>query len=186
MHDRIFAALVIVSCAVAAAAAAPAAKRRGRHFALRSPAILDRQPIPKKYTCDGEDVSPPLAWERAPEGAKSFALVVEDPDAPAGTWVHWVVYDIPASARALAEGLPKTESLPSGAKQGASWGVESFERVGWSGPCPPPGKRHRYFFTLYALKSQVGLPPRASKPQLVEAMAGKILAKAQLLATYER
>ncbi len=153
---------------------------------LESPAFADHQAIPKKYTCDGDNASPALRWSGVPAPTKSLALVVDDPDAPAGTWVHWVVYDIPASATRLEEGLPKRPSLANGARQGASWGVETFERIGYDGPCPPPGKPHRYFFSLYALDAVPRLPPRATKADLLKAAAGHVLAKAELVGTYGR
>src|ERR1051325_6902557 len=130
--------------------------------------------IPRKYTCDGEDPSPPLAWTGASAGTKSFALIMDDPDAPPGIWVHWVLYDLPEKATALPEGVPKTPTLPDGSKQGACWGVNSFSRSGFFGPCPPPGKPHRYFFKLYALSAPLGLPPGATKAEVARAMNGKI------------
>ncbi|MCD6340057.1 MAG: YbhB/YbcL family Raf kinase inhibitor-like protein, partial [Verrucomicrobia bacterium] len=130
----------------------------------------------------GEDVSPPLAWSGAPEGAQAFALICDDPDAPMGTWVHWVIYDIPAEAAGLEENVPPEESLPNGARQGRN----DFRRIGYGGPCPPPGKPHRYFFRLYALSAKTGLPPGATKARLLQAMEGKILAQAELMGTYQR
>lgn len=156
---------------------------------LTSPSFKDHARIPKHFTCDGEDASPPLAWSGLPDGTKSLALVVDDPDAPPGTWVHWVLYDIPPAPPLLAQGLPKgaaAEKLKSGALQGSSWGVDSFGRVGWSGPCPPPGKPHRYFFRLYALSAPSGLPPRATKAQLLAAIKDKTLASAELVGLYGR
>jgi Raf kinase inhibitor-like YbhB/YbcL family protein len=153
---------------------------------LTSAAFKVNEKIPKLHTCDGEDVSPALSWTGVPEKAKSLALIVDDPDAPAGTWVHWVVYDIPAAKSSLPQGLPKSETLPDGAKQGASWGVESFGRVGWSGPCPPKGKPHRYVFVLYALSEPTGLEPKATKAELLKAMSGKVLKKAELVGLYGR
>ncbi len=186
MQDRLFAALVIVGGLFAVSAAAPTRKKEKPMFELRSSAFKPHGAIPKKHTCDGEDVSPPLTWLGAPNGTMSYALIVDDPDAPPGTWVHWVVYDVPAKESGLPEGQPKTEQLPSGAKQGASWGVDSFDRVGWSGPCPPKGKPHRYVFTAYALSGILYLPAKATKKQLLSAMEGKILAQAKLVGTYGR
>lgn len=151
-------------------------------FELRSPAFQPDQSIPRKYTCDGPDVSVPLRWTDPPPGTKSFALIVDDPDAPRGTWVHWVLYDLPAETRELPEGLPSQETLPNGAKQG----LNDFRRVGYGGPCPPPGPAHRYVFKLYALDSQTNLKPRATKQQLLDAMKGHILAEAQLIGRYQR
>jgi Raf kinase inhibitor-like YbhB/YbcL family protein len=186
MADRLFAALLIVAAAFCVAAAAPARRKAEPAFELRSASFTPHGALPKSCSCDGEDSSPGLTWLGAPKDARSFALVVEDPDAPAGTWVHWVVYDVPAASSGLPEGQPKTETLPSGAKQGLAWGVDKFERLGWSGPCPPKGKAHRYVFTLYALKGILYLPPKATKPQLLAAMEGKLISKAKLTGTYAR
>jgi len=155
-------------------------------FALSSPAFENGASIPKLHTYDGDDVSPGLAWDGAPAGAKSFALIMDDPDAPVGTWVHWVLYDLPASLRGLPQGVPKLERLKGGGTHGASWGVDSFSRAGYGGPCPPPGKPHRYFFKLYALDKVLGLPPRAPKAKLLEAMKGRVLAEAELVGLYGR
>lgn len=151
-------------------------------FQIKSPAFENGQPIPVKYTGQGKDVSPPLEWSGAPAGTKSFALINDDPDAPVGTWVHWVIYDIPANATNLAENIPAKETLPDGSKQGLNdWG-----RVGYGGPMPPPGKPHRYFFKLYALDTVLNLKPRATKAELLRAMQGHILAQAELMGTYQR
>ncbi len=138
--------------------------------------------IPKKFTCDGSDVSPPLAWSGAPPGTHSFALIVDDPDAPVGTWVHWVLYDLPANTKELAEGVPKQEQLSNGARQGRN----DFRKIGYGGPCPPPGKPHRYFFKLYALDKKLDLSAGASKAETESAMKGHILAQAELLGRYGR
>ena len=149
---------------------------------LSSSAFKENEVIPKQYTCDAEDLSPPLQWTEPPEGTKSFALISDDPDAPVGTWVHWVLYDLPPEAQELPEGVLTDETLPSGARQG----LTDFRRVGYGGPCPPPGSYHRYFFKLYALDVKVGLPPRATKAKLLEAMEGHILAETQLMGRYKR
>jgi Raf kinase inhibitor-like YbhB/YbcL family protein len=157
-------------------------------FELKSPAFKNNGRIPKKHTGEGEDLSPALAWTQAPAGAKSFALIMDDPDAPVGLWIHWVIYDIPAKLNSLPEGVAKKESLPDGTKHGRSWGVQDAEcdRVGYYGPMPPPGKPHRYFFKLYALDQTLGLPPQAGKTQVIAAMKGHILAEARLIGIYER
>ncbi len=151
-------------------------------FEIKSSAFIQGQAIPKKYTCDGPDVSPQLTWTDPPTGTKSFALIADDPDAPMGTWVHWVLYDLPAEARQLPEGVPKQETLPDGTKQG----MNDFRRIGYGGPCPPPGKPHRYFFKLYAVDKKIGLPPRATKQQVLDAIQDHILSQAQLMGTYKR
>ena len=155
-------------------------------FALTSPAFNPSGAIPKKYTCDGANVSPPLAWSGIPEGTRSIAVIMEDPDAPAGVWVHWVLYDVPAASAGVAENLPKQDALPDGSKQGPSGGVIEFAAIGYTGPCPPKGKSHRYQFTAYALNQAPGIGPRAAKSVLVAAMRGKILAEAELVGLYGR
>jgi Raf kinase inhibitor-like YbhB/YbcL family protein len=149
---------------------------------LTSAAFAGGQTIPQKYTGDGSDVSPPLAWTGAPADAKSFALIADDPDAPAGTWVHWVIYDLPPGATTLAEGTPKRDALPDGAKQG----VNDFRQIGYNGPAPPPGKPHRYFFKLYALDARLNLPSGLTKAELLKAMGGHVLAQGQLMGTFGR
>ena len=156
--------------------------KTARSTELKSTAFQAGADIPRKHTCDGGDVSPLLRWEKAPAGTKAFALIVDDPDAPAGTWVHWVIYDLPAQTKELAEGTPKTETLANGAKQG----MNDFRRIGYSGPCPPPGPPHRYFFKLYALDAPTNLSPRATKQQLLESMKGHVLAEAELVGRYKR
>jgi Raf kinase inhibitor-like YbhB/YbcL family protein len=155
-------------------------------FVLTSPAFKNSETIPKKHTCDGANVSPPLAWSGVPEGTRSIAVIMDDPDAPAGVWVHWVLYDLPAGSAGVAESLAKKDSLPDGSKQGPSGGVIEFEAIGFSGPCPPKGKPHRYVFRAYALKEPTGLGPRAAKSVLLAAMKDKILAQAELTGIYGR
>jgi Raf kinase inhibitor-like YbhB/YbcL family protein len=155
-------------------------------FELSSPAFKPSTAIPKKFTCDGQEVSPPLVWKNPPEGTAALALIAEDPDAPAGLWVHWVVYDIPAEKGALAEGLPKTAVLPDAGKQGLAGGVKEFDGIGYHGPNPPKGKPHHYVFRGYALSSPTGLQPGATKAQLMEAMRGKVLAQTLLVGLYGR
>jgi len=137
--------------------------------------------IPATYTCDGRDVSPPLAWSGAPDHTKSFALISDDPDAPMGTWVHWVAWNIPGTTTALEENVPKKETLPNGMKQGTT----DFRRIGYGGPCPPSGT-HRYFFKVYALDTNLNLPARTTKKELERAMQGHILAQAELMGKYKR
>jgi Raf kinase inhibitor-like YbhB/YbcL family protein len=161
---------------------------------LTSPAFEDGEPIPTKYTEDGADVSPPLAWSDVPEGTKELALICDDPDAPSPSrpredpWVHWVAYKIPADVRALPEGVPGNAQLgePSGALQGKnSW--NEGENLGYRGPAPPKGSgKHRYFFKLYALDTELSLGPERDKESLVEAMSGHVIGKGQLVGTYER
>ena len=151
-------------------------------FRLESPAFKTDSPIPQKYTCEGNNISPPLAWFDPPEGTKSFVLISDDTDAPIGTWVHWVAYDFPAEVHELGEAVAKTEVLPDGTKQGKT----DFLSVGYDGPCPPPGKPHHYFFKLYALNAGLDLPPKATKADVLVAMIGHVLAQADLAGLYER
>jgi Raf kinase inhibitor-like YbhB/YbcL family protein len=149
---------------------------------LKSNAFEDGDIIPKKYTCDAEDVSPPLKWGGLPESTMSIALICDDPDAPRGTWVHWVLYDLPPDDAELPEALPMTGVLRNGARQGTN----DFRRIGYGGPCPPPGKPHRYFFKLYAIDRMLGLEPGAKKADLLEAMDNHVLAEGRLMGTYGR
>jgi Raf kinase inhibitor-like YbhB/YbcL family protein len=151
-------------------------------FAIGSASFLEGQEIPVQHTCDGPDISPALQWGRPPEGAKSFALICDDPDAPVGTWVHWVIYNIPATALGLPENVPKVKDLADGSRQGTN----DFRRIGYGGPCPPPGPDHRYFFKLYALSKVLNLPAGATKAELLRAMEGSVLATAQLMGRYGR
>lgn len=151
---------------------------------LESTAFGQGQRIPTKHTCDGSDVSPPLRWTGAPEGVRAWALVCDDPDAPARTWVHWVLYDLPADVASLPEGIPLEKTL---AELGAArQGKNDFGRIGYGGPCPPRGKPHRYIFRLYALDKKLGLKPGAGEGDVVRAMQGRVLDQAQLIGTYGR
>jgi Raf kinase inhibitor-like YbhB/YbcL family protein len=151
-------------------------------FGLSSSAFQANLAIPKKYTCDGADTSVPLTWTDPPSGVKSFALIADDPDAPRGTWVHWVLYDLPADTTGLEEGVPTKETLQNGASQGRN----DFGKIGYGGPCPPPGPAHHYHFKLYALADQIRLKPGATKQQVLDAMKGHILGQAELVGTYKR
>ena len=159
-----------------------AQKGEAMAFQLQSSAFKPGAEIPQKFTCQGSDISPALSWSGAPAGTKSFALIADDPDAPAGTWVHWVIYDLPSSATQLAESVTKTEKTQGGGTQGTN----DFKKVGYGGPCPPPGNAHRYFFKLYALDTALNLKPGASKADLEKAMKGHTLAHAELVGTYKR
>jgi len=151
-------------------------------FKLASSALRQNDRIGKEYTCEGSDMSVPLSWEGAPAGTKSFALIADDPDAPRGPWVHWVLYDIPADVRELSAGIGREESLQNGAKQGKN----DFGKTGYGGPCPPGGPAHHYHFKLYALDQMTGLKSRATKDHLLGAMKGHVLAETQLIGTYKR
>lgn len=149
---------------------------------ITSPSFAEGQPIPSMYTCDGENVSPPLTWDQVPAGAKTLALICDDPDAPAGTWVHWVLYDLPATTRNLPEAVEPKVQLPNGAKQGRN----DFKQIGYGGPCPPKGGPHRYYFKLYALDIELDLKSDATKSEVQQAMKGHTLAEGQLMGTYKR
>ena len=138
--------------------------------------------IPKRFTGDGPDVSPPLAFDGVPTGTKAFVLICDDPDAPVGTWVHWVIYDIPGTAKGLPEGVPKDGSLPDGSRQGRN----SWKNLGYGGPSPPPGRPHRYFFRLYALREPLGATPGLSAKEAETAARTKSIESAEFLGTYGR
>jgi Raf kinase inhibitor-like YbhB/YbcL family protein len=149
---------------------------------LRSAAFEEGGAIPVRYTCDGENVSPPLSWSSVPDETRSLALIADDPDAPGGTFVHWVIYNLPPDTRRLPEDVPsREETLPSGAVQG----VNGAGSVGYTGPCPPSGT-HRYFFKVYALDTELDLGGGATKEDLVSAMEGHVLAEGRLVGTYRR
>lgn len=149
---------------------------------LSSTAFDDGHALPVRYTCDGDNVSPPLRWNAAPSPTKSFALICEDPDAPLGNWVHWLLYDVPAATEQLPEHVDRNATLPTGAKQG----ITDFKRSGYGGPCPPPGKAHHYRFKLFALDTELKLAPATTRNVLLKAMAGHVLAEASLTGVYQR
>ena len=154
-------------------------------FKLTSPAFQPNRPIPAKHSCEGQDASPALKWDGAPSNTKSFALICDDPDAPGRTWVHWVMYGIPATTNELPENISKADTVA--AVGGAKQGVNDFGKVGYGGPCPPPGRGvHHYHFKLYALKEAVDLPARATKQQLETAMRPFVVGQAELIGTYQR
>ena len=148
---------------------------------ITSSAFTDGGMIPRQYTCDGEDISPPLAWTGVPESTKSIALICDDPDAPVGTWVHWVLFKIPPSTKDLPANVPPKETLDNGAKHGTN----DFRKLGYGGPCPPGGT-HRYYFKLYALDAETSSEAGITKAQLLKDMEGHILAEGQLMGRYKR
>jgi Raf kinase inhibitor-like YbhB/YbcL family protein len=150
-------------------------------FQLTTTAFQNGGVIPKQFACDGPDISPALAWTEPPPGTQTLAVIVDDPDAPAGTWAHWVLYDLPADTRVLAEGVPKDRQLPEGARQGRN----DFGKIGYNGPCPPKGGPHRYFFKLYALDLKTNLKAGAGKSELERAMKGHILAQAEMVGRFQ-
>jgi Raf kinase inhibitor-like YbhB/YbcL family protein len=149
---------------------------------LVSPAFTHGSVIPVEHTCDGANLSPPLGWSGVPVERRSLALVCDDPDAPRGTWVHWVLYNLPGESVELSPGIPTLPELPSGTRQGRN---DSGE-IGYSGPCPPPGKPHRYYFRLYALDIMLTLPHGVSRRELDEGMSDHILAQGTLMGVYQR
>lgn len=149
---------------------------------LSIPAFQDGEPIPARYTCDGENKSPALAWSGLPEGTRSLALIADDPDAPVGTFTHWVIYNLPPALSGLPEGMPQVAQPRAGGTQGTN----NFRHPGYDGPCPPRGRDHRYFFKLYAIDLEPSLPPGQTAPGLQKLMQGHILAQAQVMGRYHR
>jgi len=148
---------------------------------LTSTAFQEGGMIPAKYTCDGTNVSPELEWSGAPQTTKSVALICDDPDAPGKTWVHWVVFDLPAGRTSLPESIPPQETIAGGGKQGTN----DFKKIGYGGPCPPSGT-HRYFFRIYALDAELNLDGKATKEQLLQAMKDHVVDEGELMGRYKR
>ena len=175
---------MLFACGGKTSAARNAGLRKGAAmgFAIESPAWREGETIPVIFTCDGADVSPPLEWKSAPAGTQSFSLVAEDLDAPGGLFTHWMIYNLPANTTSLAENQPRQKELGNGARQGRN----SFGKIGFGGPCPPPGPAHRYFFRLYALDAKLDLASGASRQEFDRAMAGHILAQTDYPGRYAR
>ena len=178
--------LLFISCAgrpqpVAQQPAADKPKENSGVVKLTSAAFKEGQPIPATYTCKGVNVSPPLEWSGVPKTARTIAIIADDPDAPSGTWVHWVLYNLPADNIGLVENVPVTENLKAGGFQGKN----DFGKIGYSGPCPPSGT-HRYFFKIYALDAELPLKAGATKAEVEKAMEGHIVAQGQLMGTFGR
>ena len=148
---------------------------------ITSSAFTEGTMIPAKYTCDGQDISPPLEWKISPAGTNSFTLITDDPDAPMGTWVHWVAYNIPSNTTELDENVKPEQEFKSGMRQGSN----SWPKIGYGGPCPPSGT-HRYYFKLYALDVILDIKPGATKEQVLQSMKGHVIAEAQLMGKYKR
>jgi Raf kinase inhibitor-like YbhB/YbcL family protein len=175
-------ALAVTGCGPGSSLTAlPEKGEQAMAFEVTSDAFAQGEPVPVKYTCDGEDLSPPLDWRDPPEGTRSFALISDDPDAPVGTWVHWVLFNLPAETRSLPEAIPSDAELPGGGRHGQN----SWRRLGYGGPCPPSGT-HRYFFKLYALDTILDLEAGADKQQVLKAMDGHILAQVEVMGVYSR
>lgn len=148
---------------------------------VTSTAFSQGELMPARYTADGANISPPLEWKGLPQGTESIAMINDDPDAPVGTWVHWVIYDMPPETTSLPEGIAPDETLPNGGKHG----MTDFGRIGYGGPAPPSGT-HRYFFKLYALDCKLNMPPGATKTQLEKEIKAHILDQGQLMGKYKR
>jgi len=183
--------VIVIAAQVASVFAVPhrsssrgAARSGGNNVSLTisSSSFPNGGEIPKKFTCDGADVSPQLSWNESPAGTKSFALLADDPDAPVGNWNHWVLWNLPPETRSLAEGLSKSARLPGGSQEG----MNDFRKTGYNGPCPPPGKPHRYYFKLFALDEKLTLKDGATRKDLEAAMKGHILAQAEWMGRYGR
>jgi len=174
--------LVFTGCGTKEEAVTVTEEAGAQAMEIKSTAFGDGEDIPSEHTCDGEDTSPELSWSGAPEGTRSFALIMDDPDAPGGIFTHWVIFNIPGGSVELAEGVPTSAELPTGARQGRN----GFGRTGYDGPCPPRGISHHYQFVIYALDKVLDLAGGASKGQVVDAMEGHILGEGELVGIYGR
>jgi hypothetical protein len=174
--------LILVVLALLVPAEVRGQKASSSKIELKTTSFTPGGFIPKRFTCAASDVSPALAWTDPPAGTQSFAIIEDDPDAPSGTFVHWLVYDLPPASRRLPEALSGNDQIPSGGRQGTN----DFLRTGYGGPCPPPGRPHRYFIRLYALDAKLNLRPAATRRELEAAMKGHILAQAEVMGRYQR
>ena len=174
--------LIMVVLALVAPAEVRGQQAASSKIELKTTSFTPGGFIPKRFTCEAADVSPALAWTDPPLGTQSFAIIEDDPDAPSGTFVHWVVYDLPAAYRKLPEALSRNDQMPDGGRQGTN----DFSRTGYSGPCPPPGRPHRYFIRLYAVDAILNLRPAATRKEVDAAMQGHILAQAELMGRFAR
>jgi len=172
----------IVAVAVAAGCHKNNRDPAGPSWPISSADLKEGQPVDVKFTCDGADLSPALAWPPPPTGTQSLALIMDDPDAPSGTFTHWLLYDVPADRTSVAQGVEKTGEVRGLGRQGQN----GFEKLGYGGPCPPPGKPHHYRFTLHALSAKLDLAAGANRAAVDKALAGKVLAQTQLTVTYQR
>jgi hypothetical protein len=180
---KLFCAVALLAGFLAACNAEnPATNGTVMKIQIQSTAFSEGQPIPGRHAFDKQNLSPDLQWSGVPSSAKSLVLICDDPDAPGGTWVHWVLYDLTPSMTGLPEGIPQSPTLDSGGKQG----LNDFKRVGYGGPCPPPGKPHHYLFKLYALDIRPELQPALTKKDLLKTMDGHVIAEGQLMGTYQR
>jgi Raf kinase inhibitor-like YbhB/YbcL family protein len=180
LSHRFITIVLVLACSFSAEATAQ--ERNAGSLTVSSSSFPSGGEIPKRFTCDGDDASPQLAWTGAPAGTQSFLLIADDPDAPGGTWTHWVLYDLPATTSALSEAMPKAEQLPDGSRQGRN----DFRKIGYNGPCPPPGKPHRYYFRIYALDRKISVKAGAARNEVEKAIAGHVQAQGEFIGTYRR
>ena len=173
--------LVILSLALVLSVTGVQGRDRSMDIQLTSPAFKEGEMIPAQYTADGFNVSPPLAWDNIPDETRTLAIICDDPDAPGGTWVHWVIYNIPVKPRGLHEKIPQQKQMLNGTRQGTN----DSGNIGYDGPAPPSGT-HRYFFRIYALDKALNLEAGCTKQQLLQAMEGHTAAKGQLMGKYTR
>lgn len=178
----LFALIIAAACYVMASSGEMPPESGQMSLSVQSPAFKEGDKIPVTYTCDGADMSPPISWDHAPSGVKTYALIVDDPDAPRGVFTHWVIFNIPGASMGLPENVPKDARLDDGAIQGKN----DFGRTGYGGPCPPAGKLHRYQFHVYALDSSLNVGSGASKQDVLHAMQGHVLANGRLMGVYKR
>jgi len=174
--------MIVLICGLAPQPMTPQSSSPPHSFQLTSPAFASAAAIPRQYTCEGADQSPGLKWGNPPVGTVTLALVTNDPDAPVGDWVHWVVWNIPPATHEMPANFPRQPELPNDTRQGRN----DFGKIGYNGPCPPPGKTHRYFFRLYAVDTKLDLPAGATRTELGRALQGHILAEAEYMGTYRR
>ncbi len=179
---RGMATLTLIVALIILAASVGVAKDPAGKLDLKTTAFRPGGTVPAQYTCSGANISPALSWSQPPPGTRSFVLIMDDPDAPGGNWVHWVVYDLPGSARQLPEQVPAGVAIAGGGKQG----VNDFPANGYGGPCPPPGQPHRYFFRLYALDTILDLHAPVRRKDVDAAMKGHVVAQAELMGTFGR
>ena len=178
----IFSTVMLALAAGLCAAVGRAAKDSVGKVELKSPAFAPGGTIPVQFTCSGADISPPLAWSPPPQGTRTFALIMDDPDAPGGTWSHWVVYNLLPSTRQLPQAAPQGDTIAGGGEQG----LNDFHKIGYGGPCPPPGKPHRYFFRIYALDTMLDLLAPAQRKDILASMKDHLLAQGELMGTFGR
>jgi Raf kinase inhibitor-like YbhB/YbcL family protein len=187
MRTTVFAFTILLSLALPGCSTRPQPLRadppanQKNEITVISAAFKEGQPIPRQYTCNGVNISPPLEWSGVPKSAKTIAIIANDPDAPGGDWVHWVIYNLPAENIGLVENVPATETLKAGGFQGKN----DFEKIGYGGPCPPSGTHH-YFFKVYAVDAELPLKAGATKAELLKALDDHVVSQGKLMGTYQK